>query len=332
MKTKEWVSAGFCSLFLGLFMVGSLMTAVHSVQAAGTGYPEKPINLVVPLAAGGQTDLNARALAEAMEKELKQPVVVVNKPGGTMTVGGYAVASAKPDGYTLGFFPPSASLPEVFSYFYSAPYSSEDLRPVCRVATPVLVIAVKGDAPWSSLKELIEHARKNPRMKFGDTGKSGTGYSVMSTIARAEKVDLVEVPFDGDGTTVAALLGGHISIGLPAFPVTRSLTAARKLKILALCIDKKAPFAPDIPTVVELGYKLPYVPYIALFAPRKTPDEVIEKLDELVRKISADKNFQNKYREMDSLLFYEGASSFEKTLARYKAQMSAFFKEEGLTK
>ncbi len=313
-----------------VFLAGVVATVPGSARAAG--YPEKAVTVVVPLNPGGNMDLNARALTGVMEKELKQPVVVVNKPGGAMTIGGYAVASAKPDGYTLGFFSVGASIPEVFSYFYQAPYSSNDLKPVCRVGTPVLTISVRSDAPYNSLKELVEYARKNPRMKFGDVGKSGTGYSVMATIAKTEKLELVEVPLEGDGPTVTGILSGQIPIGLPAYSAVKALVDAGKIKVLALCVDKRAPFAPNVPAVVELGYKPPYIPYLGLFAPKGTPDAVVKRLEEVVQKASGDKDFQNKVREVDNLLSFENTASFDATLQRYKKQIHAFFKEEGMVK
>lgn len=337
MKTKinikiNWlrVLAGFCFLSIGLLLTGTSPTKAH---AAVTTFPNKAITLVVPLGAGGYTDIQARILAEAMEKELKQPVVVNNKPGGAMTVGGYAVASAKPDGYALGLFPVGTSLPEVFNYFFTAPYSSDDIKPICRIATPVLVITVRGDAPWNSMKDLIEYARKNPRMKYAHTGKSGIAYAVMVTIAKQEKLEFVDVPTKGDAETIPDLLGGHIPIGVPAYPATKSLVEAKKLKLLAMCIDKRATFAPDIPTVVELGYNIPYIPYLGIFAPKKTPNEVVKKIEGTIHKIfTEDKVFQNKSKELDSVLFYEEGTSFEKALLRYKANLYAFFKEEGMVK
>ena len=101
---------------------------------------------------------------------------------------------------------------------------------------------------------------------------------------------------------------------------------------MLLCIDKKPPFASDVPTVVELGYKLPYSAFISLYAPRKTPDEVISKLDEVVRKVTEDKVFLDRIRELDSLVTYENTAVFDKTQARYKTDLQVFFKEQGMVK
>lgn len=318
-----------CLTAMVFFLLGFGATLLH---AAEPPYPSKPITLIVPMAPGGTTDLGARVLAEALEKELKQPVAVVNKPGGAMTVGGYAVASAKPDGYTLVFLAGSGSIPEAFSYFYSAPYSSADLKPISRFQTVLLTIAVKADAPWNNLKELIEYARKNPRMKYGTHGKSTQGFVIVSTIGRAENVSFVDVAFESDGTILPAILGGHIPFGTPAFSAIKSLREAKKLKVLATLTEKRADFAPDIPTVGELGYKLPYVGYNGVFGPKGLPDSVVKKLDDAIRKIMADKEFQAKAKGMDLQIGYENSETFQKSIMRTKDSLLTFFKEEGLVK
>ncbi len=313
-------------------VIMALAGSFSTVAQGASTYPDRPISLVIPLAAGGTVDLIARVLAPAMEKELHQSIVILNKPGGGMTVGGYAVASAKPDGYTLGIFPVASALPELFSFLRSAPYSSDDLRPISRVFTTPMVIIVKADAPWNSFKELVEYARKNPRMKYAHQGRGGTSHSAMSAIAKAEKLDLVDVPTDGDAAIIPAVLGGHVPIGMPAYSGAKSLLEAKKLKALALCIDKKPGFAPDVPTVVELGYRLPYSAFISLYAPKKTPDEAVKKVDEAVRKVTEDKACLDKIRELDSLVTYENTATFDKTQVRYKTDLQAFFKEQGLVK
>jgi tripartite-type tricarboxylate transporter receptor subunit TctC len=305
---------------------------VPLLHAAASDYPSRTISIVLGVPPGGSTDMGARLLAQFMEKQLKQPVVVVNKTGGAGTVGGYTVASAKPDGYTLGYFPGAAAVPEVYTYFYSAPYSSNELRPISKIHAPVVAIAVKADAPWNSLKEFVEYARKNPGTKFGHIGKSTTPYVTMVSVIKAEKLNLVDVPFDGDATMVPALLGGHIPVGTPILYVIKSLVEGKKLKVLAVALQKRAPSVPDVPTLAELGYRLPYVAFLGLFAPKKTPDHIVRRIDETVRKILDDKEFQEKNKAMDMPVDYEDAASFEKYLVHYKVTAQAFFKEQGLVK
>jgi len=323
------ILSGLIFLYLSFFLVAVFVPELH---AAGPEYPNRPITLINSFATGGPGDLSGRVVAEAMEKHLKQPVVVVSKPGGAQTVGGYAVVGAKADGYTLGLFTASSSIPEVFSYFYQAPYSSKDLRPICRILEPIQVIAVKGDAPWDSLKDFVEYARKNPGLKWGDHGKSTLGYLVMVTINKTEKISLVEVPFDDSTKIVTSILGGHIPLGTPTYPAITSLLDAKRLKLLAMNLEKRAAIAPEIPTVVELGYKLAFVSHFGIFAPKGVPDEVVKKIDEVASKIAGENDFQTKANRLGVQVSYEDRASFEKSLFRYKEGLQSFFKEEGLVK
>ena len=281
---------------------------------------------------GGPGDLSARVVAEAMEKHLKQPVVVVCKPGGSQTVGGYSLVSAKPDGYTLGFFTAASSIPEVFSYFYEAPYSSKDLGAICRIMEPIQVITVKGDAPWNSLKDFVDFARKNPGLKWATHGKSSLGYLVMVTINKADKINLVHVPLEGDAKIVTSILGEHISAGTPIYPAVKSLLDAKKLKALAVNLEKRAAVAPEIPTVVELGYKLAFVSHFGIFAPKGVPDEAVKKIDQVAHKIAEEQDFKTKVNQLGVQVSYETTASFEKSLTHYKEGLQSFFKEEGLVK
>jgi tripartite-type tricarboxylate transporter receptor subunit TctC len=320
------------AVFLGAFFVLPLVVFVGSQAQGAAAYPDRAISLVIPYPPGGVTDLGARALAEAMERHLKKSVTPLNRAGGGTTVGGNAVASAKPDGYTLGFFPSSASIPEVYTYFYEAPYSSKDFKPICRILAPVLTIAVKGDSPINSVKDLVEFAKKNPNPKYATHGKSTLGFLTMKTIAKTENVSFLDVPFEGDSKIVPAILGGHVPFGTPAYPAIKPLLDAKQLKALALLIEKRADFAPDTPTIVELGYKLAFGSYLGIFAPKGTPDDVVKKINEVVARISEEPDFRSKINGMGTQVVYEDTASFERLIERYKENLSIFFKEEGLVK
>jgi tripartite-type tricarboxylate transporter receptor subunit TctC len=317
-----------CFLVMGLCLLGTPYTSL--LRAAD--YPNKTITIIVPMVAGGQFDLSARVVADAMEKQLKQPVVVVNKTGASGTVGGYAVASAKPDGYTLGYFHNTPVAPEVYSYFYAAPYSSNDLKPIFRGHQLLNVITVREDAPYNTMKEFVEYARKNPGIKYAHNGKASLQYLVMSTIAKAEKLSLVDVPYDGDGAILPALLGGHIPMAIPAYSGIKPLVTAKKFKLLASCTEKRTPFTPDVPSLVELGYKLPYTISVSLYGPKKLPDEVVRKLNDVMGKIVADKDFQKKNADMDMILAYENSDALQKEMDDFKQNVTDFLKDQGLVK
>lgn len=320
---------GLCSLLVCLSLI-ALDPGEARAQAAS--YPDRTITVVVPFLAGGVTDLAARAVAEAMEKHLKQPVVVVNKPGGRATVGGFAVVSAKPDGYTLGFFPVTTVMPEVFSYFYEAPYASKDFKPIAGVAATALSFVVPIDAPWNSLADVVEFARKNPGVKVGTPGKQTLPHLLLMQMAKKNNVSLVDVPFAGDGATLPALLGGHVPVAAIDYSAMKSLVDAKKLKVLAVSTEKRVDFAPDIPSMAELGYKLPYVSVVGLFGPKELPDELAKKIDELVGKISEEQGFRAKMKTLSIQPAYAGSAGYRALLSRYKDNLQALFKEEGWVK
>ena len=323
---------GLCTM-VGSFLVAfTLLLPFVGITTAWAEYPERPINMIVPYPPGGITDLAARALADAMEKQLKNPVVVVNKAGGSTTVGGNAVATAKPDGYTLGFFPSAASMPEVYTYFYQAPYSGKDFKPVAKAAIPVLTISVKADSPLNSVKDLVAYAKQNPGVKVGLHGKATQGYLVIRTIAKNEKVNLVEVPLDGDAQIVPAILGGHIPVGTPAYPAVKSLADAKQIKVLTLLTEQRVDFAPNLPCLSEAGYKQPAGTFLGVFAPKGTPDSVVKKLNDVIAKVSQDPDYRAKVHGMGIQVSFEETNAFAKAIGQYTANLQAFFKEEGLVK
>ncbi|HVN25059.1 MAG TPA: tripartite tricarboxylate transporter substrate binding protein [Syntrophorhabdales bacterium] len=312
-----------------VFLSGSLV----EVRWALADYPDRTITLVVPYPPGGVTDLGARAFAEAMEKQLKKSVVVVNRAGGSTTMGGNVVATAKPDGYTLGYFPPAASIPEVYTYFYEAPYASKDLRPVCRVATAVGAIVVKGDSPINGLKDLVQYVRKNPGTKWGINTKTSPSYIITRAIAKNENLNIIDVAFDGDVKIVPAILGGHIPVGSPTYPSVKSLVDAKQLKLVVLLVEKRADFMPaNVPIIVEFGYKIPPGMANSVFAPKGTPDDIVKKINDAAAKVSQDSAFRAKLMELGILPSFEETKSFEVSTEREKKELQVFFKEEGLVK
>ena len=326
-KVKSLSMVGIVLVFMAFVLILSA-----GVRSASAEYPERPITLIVPYPPGGVTDLGARAFADAMEKHLKKPIVVVNRTGGATTIGGNAVATAKPDGYTLGFFPPAASIPEVYTYFYQAPYSSKDLKPVSRITTAVGAIVVKGDSPMNSFKDLVEYIRKNPGTKWGINVKTSPSYIIIRAICRAENLNIIDVSFEGDTKIVPAILGGHIPVGSPTYPSVKSLVDAKQLKLIVLLIDRRAEFMPNVPIIVELGYKQPPGLANALFAPKGTPDDIVKKLSDTAAKVSREPEFRSKLMDLGIVPSYEDTKSFEISIEKEKQELQTFFKEEGLAK
>ena len=314
---------------ISLVLISTFFVGVFSAWAE---YPERAITVIVPFPPGGVTDLGARAFADAMEKQLKNSIVVVNKAGGATTIGGNAVATAKPDGYTLGYFPPMASIPEAYTYFFQAPYSSKDLKPVCRIATAVGAIVVKGDSPMNSFKDLIEYVRKNPGTKWGINTKTSPSYIITRAIAKAENVHIIDVAFEGDVNIVPAILGGHIPVGSPTYPSIKSLLDAKQLKLVVLLVEKRAEFLPNVSTLVELGYKLPPGFSNSVFAPKGTSDDIVKKVADTAAKVSQEPGFRSKLMDLGILPSYVDTNPLEILIEKERKELQTFFKEEGMVK
>jgi tripartite-type tricarboxylate transporter receptor subunit TctC len=307
--------------------IGLLFAGLASAE-----YPEKPITIIVPYPAGGVMDLTARALADSMTGYIAHPVIVVNKTGAGATIGGAAVATAPPDGYTLGFFPVAAAVPEVFRFAYSAPYSSNDLLPISAVAATAMSFAVKADSPIKSMKDVIELARKGGGLLIGTPGKQTLPSMIMVKMAAKEGVKLDDVPFGGDAKTLPALLGEHVLVGAIDYAAIKPSVESGKIRVLAVCTEKRIDLAPDVPTVLELGYDLPYVSSLGLFGPKALPEAVAKKLDELVAKIVKEPKFAQRMREMAIQVSYKDGATYRQALARDRDNLETFFTQQGMYK
>lgn len=322
------------STFIILINLLILVMGLAGSKDVWADYPESPITLINPFPPGGLTDVVARTFAEQLEKYFQKPVVVVNKAGGGVTVGGYAVASSKPDGYTLGCFPIMASMPEVYSYFIKAPYTSEDLLPICHIAIPMTTFSVRGDSPINSFPELIEYLRKNPGTTWAAFSKSSAGYIVMKQIEKRENLRITPVLLEGDAKIIPALLGGHVTVGTPGYTPVKPLVEAGKIKLLALhttpTVKKRVEFLPNIPLISEFGYKM--VPtFIGIFAPKGTPSSVVLKLNRAAVEICTSPSFSTKLKEVGLLPHFEDHETFRRSFEIQKREIIEIFKEIGLT-
>lgn len=310
----------------------ALLSGTFLPAAGAAGYPERAITMVVPYPAGGVTDLTARALADSMSRHLKQSVVVVNRPGAGATIGGNAVATAAPDGYTLGFFPLAAATPEVFKFAYESPYSSTDLRAIAAVAATAMSFAVKSDSPLRSMKDVVELARKSGGLLIGTPGKQTLPSMIMIKMAAKEGVKMDDVAFGGDSKTLPALLGGHVPVGAIDYAALRASVEAGKIRVLAVCAENRVDFAPDVPTVVELGYDLPYASSLGVFGPKALPEDLVKQLQDLVSRITREPQFANRMREMSIQTLFKDAATYQKAVFRDRDNLISFFKQQGLLK
>jgi len=251
---------------------------------AAEPYPSKEIELIVPFNTGGGIDLMSRALAPKLSEILGKPVLVVNKPGAAGTVGTALSVKSKPDGYTLVSLSPSCIL--FAPNFQKVPYDPlKDITYIAGWVDQPFGIQVRADAPWKTLQDLIDYAKKNPdKIRHGHLGTNSLGHIYMEAIAKDRGVSWRHVPFMGDGTTIPALLGGHVEVATIAVawvPYAR----AGQIRPLALFGTKRFPGFPDTPTLNELGfnYYAGAAGFLGVGAPPGLPEEIRKKLEDAFR-------------------------------------------------
>lgn len=258
--------------------------------AAAASYPQKPVTFIVPFPPGGRTDLTARLVAQHLERHLGSPVPVVNKAGAGGVLGAKEVSQARPDGYVLGFFSTAVVTAQ---YTVPTPTDLKDYEVVAVVNVDPAALAVGEKAPWKTLAELADHARKNPgKVRIGMIpGASAQVFA--GGFAKVAGAQVTYVPFKGDADGAVALAGGHIEAHV-AVPVSyKSLVEAKKVRILGVAADKRSPLYRDIPTWKENGVDLVITSFHGVFAPKGTPREVLTTLEAGLDKTMREKDLND---------------------------------------
>jgi len=276
-------------------------------------FPTKEVQIIVPWAAGGATDLIFRALAAPTEKYLGKAVIVVNRPGGGGAVGYTEAAQAAPDGHTIvSAITPLTILPHQVKTAFT--YKSFD--PIINVSTDPSMFLARPDAPWKDLKEFVNYAKQNPNMvTVGNSGAGGGVHLVALAFEKAAGVKFNHIPFSGGGPSVTALLGGHINVVSVSPPEGISQVQAGKLKILALFADKRLAMFPDVPTVKEQGINFAMGMWRGLAAPKGTPPDALKKLHDAFKKGMEDPAFKKSAADMAVSIHYLGPEDFGKLMA-----------------
>ena len=282
-----------------------------SVAAA---YPEKPITIIVAAGAGGSTDIVARTMAEAMKKQLPQPFVVINRPGGGGGLGVVEVVKAKPDGYTLGCASNSSL---VFPHIQDLAYkSSADFQPIIGVHDIPSAFTVNAKKPWKTLAEFIADAKANPGKLTVAVASYGITYMDLNLLMETTGIQFRFVTTEGDAQTVTQLLGGHVDAGFPATGALLGHVRAGSLKILGLAADRRYSDLPDVPTFTELGYGKAYIEfYMQLFGPKGMPEPVLTLLHDSFKKALDDEVVKATFHKAGFILHYRSTADLTKRMA-----------------
>ncbi|RJF92596.1 Bug family tripartite tricarboxylate transporter substrate binding protein [Noviherbaspirillum saxi] len=301
--------------FTSILQATVLTASVASGTAIAQTWPAKPINLIVPFATGGTTDVLARAVGQELSKSLGQPVIVENKGGAGATLGADYVAKAKPDGHTLlvgaVHHTIATSVYKKLSYDFQ-----KDFAPVTTLALVPNVLVVNPNMPAKNVTELLSLAKASPgKFTYGSNG-NGTGQHLIGAqFERMGGVQMLHVPYKGSGPLTIDLLGGQVDMSFDTIPPVLSHIKAGKLRPLAVTTLKRSPALPDVPTLDEAGLKgFDLGTWFGVLAPAATPKEIVTRLNTEIVKIVKSPEFKKKLEEM-------GAEPIGNTQAEMAAQI-----------
>ena len=294
-------------------VIVAVVVVVASGAAAQEQYPTRPVTIVNPFPPGGIADLTARPLAAALERILKQPFVVSNKPGAAGAVGAQSVAVAKPDGYTLLVALVSiSSTPEVDKLFgRPAIYTRDQFVGIARLNADPPLLVVNG--PWKTLKELVDDARKRPgEITYASSGPYGASHLPIEMLLDAAGLKMRHLPTTGGAPATTAVLGGHAQLWASPPALALPHIQAGKMRPLASYGTTRLTAFPDVPTLKELGYEVEYYVWTALFAPRGVPAAVVQTLRDATRKAMQDPELRASMEKAKTPIAYQDADEFKK--------------------
>jgi tripartite-type tricarboxylate transporter receptor subunit TctC len=284
-------------LVLSILAVVSLSPHVFGQAPA---YPERPISMVVTFAAGGSSDVLARAVADAMSHGLGQQIAVDNRPGAGGQIGAEAVAHAAPDGYTV-LFGTNGTLgigPALYKNLRYDPL--RELAPVGILHKLPLLLIVNPSIPAKNLQELIDYARGNPgKLSFASAGVGSVSHLAGELFKEEAKIDILHVPYKGGGAAVTDLISGRVSMMLETIPNALPLARSGQMRAIAVTTRERSSSAPEIPTLAESGLPdFDVSAWTGLFVPAGTPRPIIDRLNVETRKITADKHYVDLIQSM----------------------------------
>ena len=270
----------FATLVQACMLAVTAASGLVSGSAMAQAWPSRPISLIVPFAAGGTTDVLARAIGQELSKSLGQPVLVESKPGAGATVGADFVAKAKPDGYTLLMGAVHHTIAS--SVYKKLPYDfQKDLLPITTVALVPNLLVVNPAVPAKSVSELLALAKAAPgKVTYGSAGNGTAHHLIGAQFEAMGGVQLLHVPYKGSGPLVTDLLGGQITMSFDTITPVLPHIKAGKLRALAITTNKRSPALPDVPTLDEAGLKgFNLGTWFGVLAPAGTPREIVSRLN-----------------------------------------------------
>jgi len=297
------------------YLLVSIAFCASASAAFAQDYPSHPVTMVVAFPPGGVAELTGRPTAIAMEKVLKQRVIIENRPGAAGATGNAYVANSKPDGYTVLMALSSISvIPEAERLQgHKPPYELSQFAPIALVSADPVVLVVRNEAPWKTVQEFVADAKQRPnKITYSSSGIYGALHMPFVMLEHATGASLWHVPYNGGGPAVQALLGSQVdvTVGGPATMIGQ--IKGGRLRPLANFGDKRLAALPEVPTLREVGINAEYFIWSGLMAPAGTPAAIQQKLRDAVRQAVQDPDFKNAMAKVETPVSYLDAPDFRK--------------------
>jgi len=318
-------------LIAGLAALMVLSISIGDSQAQK--FPNRPMTIICPWGAGGGTDAVARMLGVLMEKDLGQPVNIVNRIGGSGAVGHTAGATAAPDGYTMTITTVEITM---MHWMGLAQLTYKDMKGVALVNIDPAGVNVKIDAPWKNLKELLDYAKANPgKLKASGTGKGGIWDLSRAGMLKTAGISVDAIPWvpsNGAAPALQEMLAGGVHVVPCSLPEAYSLIEAKKVKALAIMADQRAELFPEVPTLKELGLNWTMGAWRGITVPKGTPADVVAVLEKSIEKAMANDQFKKFMKDRGYGILWKPSAEFDKFMAEEDEVKGKIMKEAGLTK
>jgi tripartite-type tricarboxylate transporter receptor subunit TctC len=305
-----------------------LSLSFSTLDAVAQSFPTKPVEMTIPWPPGGRTDIMVRLLAPYLEKELGQPVPVVNRVGGAGVTGMMFLKNSRPDGYLI-----SSGGIALSSMQYQKPIgvSLWDFTWFARVYSTPMVLAVPGNSPFKTANDLLQFAKANPgKLKHGNTGVGSSTHLASEAMAKKLGFKITQVPYRGEGPAVVGLAGAEADFSLGLMVAFRPFVEDKKLRILGVAAPTRDENVPDVPTFKEQGIDFNYQAFEGLHVPNGVPEPVLAKLSAAAKNALTNAELKKKLADIGITLAYEDGPTFTAWLKQWDADVLAQMKELGL--
>ena len=319
------------ALICCLVIVAALATTPN---ASAVDYPVRPIKLVVPYAAGGPTDVLGRLVADYLGRDLKQTVIVENKPGAQGAIGAEAVARADPDGYTLFVAAGSIIVLNPMLYKKLSYDPVKDFRMLALVTDLPVVMEVHPSVPAKTVAEFVAYAKQNPgKLNFGSAGTGGTIHLAGEMFKQMAGIEMTHVPYKGAGPALTDLLSGNIQVMFDSMGTALPPVKAGLLRPLGVSSTQRSPDLPDVPTIAESGYPDYTVSvWYGIVAPSKLPDEIAQKISASLDRALNDDTFRASLEKIGFPVFRpRSAAAITEFIDADRARWSAVIRAQNIS-